>query len=167
MANQEVLRWIKGLRAEYGGGIPTEEQIEEYVWKTLNSGRVIPGFGHAVLRKTDPRYTAMCEFALKHFPEDDLFQVVSTLYKVVPDILRIHGKAKNPWPNVDAHSGSVLYHYGIKEYDFYTVLFGVSRTLGVLSWYVWNRLLGIPLERPKSITTEYLESLVLQWDDSP
>jgi len=166
MANQEALRWIMSLRKEYDSESPTREQIEEFVWKTLNSGRVIPGFGHAVMRKTDPRYMAMREFALKHFPDDKLFNIVSTLYEVVPDILRAHGKAKNPWPNVDAHSGSILYHYNIKEYDFYTVLFGVSRSLGVLSWYVWNRLLEIPLERPKSITTEYLEGLVLNWDDS-
>ncbi len=166
MANQQVLQWIAKMREQFDGGIPTKKQIEEYVWNTLNVGRLIPGYGHAVLRKTDPRYTALRGFALEHFPEDELFKVVSLLYEVVPDILRIHGKAKNPWPNVDAHSGSVLYHYGIKEYDFYTVLFGVSRSIGVLSWYVWARLLGATLERPKSITTEYLEGLVLKWDES-
>ena len=166
MANQQVLKWISKMREQFGGGIPDKKQIEEYVWKTLNAGRLIPGFGHAVLRKTDPRYTALREFALENFPEDELFQIVSSLYEVVPDILRIHGKAKNPWPNVDAHSGSVLYHYNIREFDFYTVLFGVSRALGVLSWYVWARLFGATLERPKSITTEYLEGLVLKWDDS-
>jgi len=166
MANQQVLQWIDNMRKEIGNGNPTKEEIEKYVWKTLNSGRLIPGFGHAVLRKTDPRYTALREFALEHFPDDELFKIVSDLYEVVPDILRIHGKAKNPWPNVDAHSGSVLYHYNIKEFDFYTVLFGVSRAQGVLAWYVWARLLGASLERPKSITTEYLESLVLHWDES-
>lgn len=166
MANQQVLQWIDNMKKDIGNGEPTKEEIEKYVWETLNSGRLVPGFGHAVLRKTDPRYTALREFALEHFPEDELFKIVATLYEVVPDILRIHGKAKNPWPNVDAISGSILYHYGIREFDFYTVLFGVSRSLGVLSWYVWARLLGGSLERPKSVTTEYLESLVLRWDDS-
>jgi citrate synthase len=42
-------------------------------------------------------------------------------------------QVKNPWPNVDAHSGVLLQYYGIKEARFYTVLFGVSRALGVLS----------------------------------
>ncbi|MFH1851379.1 MAG: citrate (Si)-synthase [Candidatus Neomarinimicrobiota bacterium] len=166
MANQQVLHWIEKMRQEIGNHTPTKKEIEKYVWDTLNAGRLIPGFGHAVLRKTDPRYTALREFALQHFPDDELFKIVSNLYEVVPDILRIHGKAKNPWPNVDAHSGSVLYHYGIKEFDFYTVLFGVSRAQGVLAWYIWARLLGASLERPKSVTTEYLEGLALNWDDS-
>ena len=42
-------------------------------------------------------------------------------------------QVKNPWPNVDAHSGVLLQYYGITESNFYTVLFGVSRAIGVLS----------------------------------
>ena len=68
-----------------------------------------------------------------------------------------HGKTKNPWPNVDAHSGVLLRHYGLTEENFYTVLFGVSRGLGVLSQLVWSRALGFPIERPKSTTTEQLQ----------
>jgi len=85
---------------------------------------------------------------------------VALLYEIVPDILREHGKAKNPWPNVDAHSGALLLHYGVSEYDFYTVLFGVSRAMGVLASLVWDRALGLPLERPKSVTTEWIRSFV-------
>ena len=70
--------------------------------------QVIPGFGHAVLRKTDPRYTCQREFCLKHMPDDSLFKVVSKLYDIVPNVLLEQGKAKNPWPNVDAHSGVLL-----------------------------------------------------------
>lgn len=70
--------------------------------------QVVPGYGHAVLRKTDPRYVAQREFALKHLPQDPLFKLVSSLYKVVPPILLELGKVKNPWPNVDAHSGVLL-----------------------------------------------------------
>ncbi len=160
LANQEVLRWIMRMKEELGGGVPTKEQLEEYVWDTLNKGQVIPGYGHAVLRKTDPRYIAQREFALKHLPDDELFQIVSLLYEVVPPILTKHGKAKNPWPNVDAHSGCLLVHYGIKEYDFYTVFFGVSRAMGVLASLIWDRGIGLPIERPKSVTTEYIESLL-------
>jgi citrate synthase len=159
LANQEVIRWIMKMKAELGG-VPTREQAEEYVWKTLNSGQVVPGYGHAVLRKTDPRYTAQREFALKHLPQDENFQIVAMLYDVVPDILQEHGKAKNPWPNVDAHSGCILVHYGVTEYDFYTVLFGVSRAMGVLASLVWDRALGLSLERPKSVTTEWLKEQV-------
>lgn len=153
LANQEVLGWVLELDAEFKrtGKPVNKDTIEEYAWKTLNSGQVIPGYGHAVLRKTDPRYAAQREFCLKHMPNDPLFNIVSTIYEVVPDVLRKQGKTKNPWPNVDAHSGVLLTHYGLTEHNFYTVLFGVSRGLGVLSQLVWDRALGLPLERPKSL----------------
>ncbi|MCA9562106.1 MAG: citrate (Si)-synthase, eukaryotic [Myxococcales bacterium] len=157
LANQEVLRWIQNVQEELGGGVPSTEQLSTFVWDTLNSGQVIPGYGHAVLRQTDPRYVAFRGFCKKHFPEDELFQIVSGLYEIVPDILKEHGKAKNPWPNVDAHSGVLLVHFGIVEADFYTVLFGISRAMGVLASLVWDRILGLPIERPKSVTTEWLE----------
>lgn len=160
LANQEVLRWLQGLMNQMGGRIPSEEQMEKYVWDTLNSGQVIPGYGHAVLRKTDPRYAVQREFCLKHLPEDKLFKYVDALYKVVPDILLQQGKAKNPWPNVDAQSGVVQWHYGVTQYDFYTALFAIGRSIGVLSNIIWDRALGYPLERPKSVTTDMLEKMV-------
>ncbi|GBO30435.1 putative citrate synthase 2, mitochondrial [Araneus ventricosus] len=89
-----------------------------------------------------------------------MFKLVSTIYKVVPPILLELGKVKNPWPNVDAHSGVLLQYYGMKEMQFYTVLFGVSRALGVMASLVWDRAMGLPLERPKSMTTDGLMKLV-------
>jgi len=157
LANQEVIRWIQSMRDELGGGLPSKEQIENYCKKTLADGKVIPGFGHAVLRKTDPRYEAQRLFAQKYMPDDELFQIVSRVYEVVPDILKSTGKVKNPWPNVDAHSGQLLMHYGLTEYDFYTVLFGVSRALGTMAALIWDRVLGMPIERPGSTTTEKLK----------
>jgi len=159
LANQEVLRWIQGVMDKMGGKIPTEEEMKKFVWDTLNSGQVIPGFGHAVLRKTDPRYMAQREFCLKHLPEDPIFKYVDMLYKVVPPILEEQGKAKNPWPNVDAQSGVIQWYYGLTEYDFYTVLFGIGRASGVLANIVWDRALGYPIERPKSVTTAMLEEV--------
>jgi len=160
LANQEVLRWLQGLMHKMGNKVPSKEELTKYVWDTLNAGQVIPGYGHAVLRKTDPRYTVQREFCLKHLPDDPLFKYVDALYNVVPNVLKEHGKAKNPWPNVDAQSGVVQWHYGIKEYDFYTVLFSIGRAIGVLSNIVWDRALGYPIERPKSITTDMLEEMV-------
>ncbi len=157
LANQEVLRWIQGVMDQMGGKIPTEEEMKQFVWDTLNSGQVVPGFGHAVLRKTDPRYTAQREFCEKHLPDDPIFKYVDLLYKVVPPILEKQGKAKNPWPNVDAQSGVIQWYYGLTEYDYYTVLFGVGRALGVCANIVWDRALGYPIERPKSLTTAMLE----------
>ena len=159
LANQEVLRWIMDVKEDLGG-VPTKDELVKYLWDTLNSGKVIPGYGHAVLRKTDPRYMAQREFALKHCPDDEIFKVVSAIYEVAPDILREHGKAKNPWPNVDAHSGCLLVHYGVTEYDFYTVFFGVSRAMGVLASLCWDRALGLAIERPKTITTDWIEAQI-------
>lgn len=159
LANQEVVKWIYEMQEDLKTENPSKDQIAEYVKKTLNEGKVVPGYGHAVLRKTDPRFTAQMEFGKKHMPEDPLVQIVWNVYEVVPEILQSLGKVKNPWPNVDAHSGALLVHYGLKEYEFYTVLFGVSRALGVLANLIWARALGFPLERPKSITTEQVK----QW----
>ena len=159
LANQEVIKWILEMREELGVELPSKEQIDAYVRKTLNEGKVVPGYGHAVLRKTDPRFTAQMEFGKKHMPDDPLVQTVWNIYDTVPPILQSLGKIKNPWPNVDAHSGALLVHYGLVEYEFYTVLFGVSRALGVLASLCWDRALGFPLERPKSVTTE----LVKEW----
>ncbi len=158
LANEEVLRWIQGVMDKMGGKVPTEEEMKKFVWDTLQAGQVIPGFGHAVLRKTDPRYMAQREFCLKHLPNDPLFKYVDLLFKVVPPILLEQGKAKNPWPNVDAQSGVIQWYYGLKEYDFYTVLFGIGRALGVCANIVWDRALGYPIERPKSVTTAMLEA---------
>ena len=160
LANQEVLRWIQGVYDKLGGKVPSKEDLKAFVWETLNSGQVIPGYGHAVLRKTDPRYEEQRNFCLKHLPNDEIFQVVSMLYDVVPPILEKQGKAKNPWPNVDAQSGVIQWHYGVTEYDFYTVMFGVGRAMGVLANLVWDRALGYPIERPKSLTTAMLEAAV-------
>lgn len=161
LANQEVIKWIFEMREELGVETPSKAQIEEYVKKTLSEGKVVPGYGHAVLRKTDPRFTAQMEFGKKHLAEDPLVNTVWNIYDAVPPILQSLGKIKNPWPNVDAHSGALLVHYGMVEYEFYTVLFGVSRSLGVLASLCWDRALGFPLERPKSVTTE----LVKKWLD--
>jgi len=158
LANQEVIKWILEMREELGVELPSQEQIVAYVQKTLSEGKVVPGYGHAVLRKTDPRFTAQMEFGKKHMADDPLVRTVWNIYEAVPPILQSMGKIKNPWPNVDAHSGALLVHYGLVEYEFYTVLFGVSRALGVLASLCWDRALGFPLERPKSVTTALVES---------
>jgi citrate synthase len=157
-ANQEVMEWLGGVRASLAaaGRRPTADAVADAARATLAAGRVVPGFGHAVLRVTDPRYLALREFCEARLPGDPLFAVVRAAGEGVPPVLRATGKVANPWPNVDAHSGVVLAHYGVTEASFYTVLFGVSRALGVLSQLVWDRALGLPLERPKSLTTRQL-----------
>ncbi|MCP4659831.1 MAG: citrate (Si)-synthase [bacterium] len=157
LANEQVLRWTQKFMAEMGDKEITDDSVKQALWDTLNSGQVIPGYGHAVLRKTDPRYTAQMEFCLKNLPDYPLFKLINKIYKAAPPILQEQGKAKNPWPNVDAQSGVIQWYYGLTEYEFYTVLFGIGRAIGVLTNITWDRALGYPIERPKSVTTAMLE----------
>ena len=159
LANQECLKFVLSVRDEFGG-VPSEEKLKKYCWDLLDNGRVIPGYGHAVLRCPDPRFTAFIKFGQEHIKDDDVFSIVDSLFNVVPDVLQEQGKAKNPWPNVDAASGSLLYYYGLREFNFYTVLFSISRTMGMISQMVWERALGIPITRPKSVTTDWIRKTV-------
>jgi citrate synthase len=159
LANQECLKFVLSVRDDFNG-VPTEDELREYCWNRLKSGRVIPGYGHAVLRCSDPRFTAFINFGQSNIKNDEIFTIVDRLFNVVPDVLQEHGKAKNPWPNVDAASGSLLYYYGLKEFNFYTVLFSISRTMGMISQMVWERALGIPITRPKSVTTDWIKQSV-------
>ncbi|MBE0565380.1 MAG: citrate (Si)-synthase [Krumholzibacteria bacterium] len=159
LANQECLGWVLELMKKFKG-VPTDEQLTKFAWDTLNGGKVIPGYGHAVLRVTDPRFTAFRDFGMKHFPDDPVMQMVNKVFTIVPEVLKEQGKAKNPWPNVDAGSGALLYHYGLREFDYYTVLFSVSRAMGMLSQLVINRAMGSPIERPKSVTTEWMKKQI-------
>ena len=160
LANQEVIKWIFKMTDTLGTTKPSKEQIADYVNSTLAAGQVIPGYGHAVLRRPDPRFVALKAFAEEYIKDSDVIDVVWKCFEVVPDILKGLGKVKNPWPNVDAHSGSLLVHYGLKEYSFYTVLFGVSRAMGVLASLCWSRALGFPLERPKSVTSGWVKEYI-------
>ena len=159
LANQESLGWLLDVRKKFGG-LPSRDELYKFAWDTLNGGHVIPGYGHGVLRVIDPRFNAQLEFAKKRFPDDELLRLAEMVLDVVPSVLKEQGKAKNPAPNVDAISGTLQYYYGVREFDFYTVLFGVGRALGVTANYVWARALGQPIERPKSLTTKFLEEMV-------
>jgi citrate synthase len=159
LANQECLAFVLQMIDRFGGA-PSDEQVTQYCWDTLNSGQVIPGYGHAVLRVTDPRFTAQLEWGKKNIGDDPIFQTVEKMFNLVPGILKEQGKAKNPWPNVDAASGALVYYFGIREFPFYTVLFSISRALGVGAQLIYNRALGAPIERPKSVTTNFVKEFV-------
>ncbi len=159
LANQECLRWVLKTKEKFGG-VPTDEQLKDYAWETLKSGKVIPGYGHAVLRVTDPRFDAFLAFGKKYLADDEVFQIVAKVFDVVPGVLREVKKIKDPWPNVDAGSGAMLYHYGLTEFPYYTVLFSVSRAMGICSQTVLARAMGAPIIRPKSSTTAWLKNAV-------
>ena len=157
LANQECLKFVLEIHDHFNGA-PNNKDLEKFCWDRLNNGRVIPGYGHAVLRCPDPRFTAFMKFGQEHIHDDDVFKIVEALFEVVPPVLKDHGKAKNPWPNVDAASGSLLYYYGLKEFNYYTVLFSLSRVMGMVSQIVINRALRMPITRPKSVTTDWLKN---------
>jgi len=159
LANQESLAWLLDVHKKFNG-VPSRDDLYKFAWDTLNAGHVIPGYGHGVLRVIDPRFVTQLEFAKKRFPQDELLRLAEMVLDVVPIVLKEQGKAKNPAPNVDAISGTLQYYYGVREFDFYTVLFSVGRALGVTANYVWARALGQPIERPKSMTTKMLEEAV-------
>lgn len=159
LANQECLHFVLEIEKEFGG-MPSDEDLKKFILNTLDSGRVIPGYGHAVLRVTDPRFTAFHEFGKRVCPDEEIFKIVDQLFRVTPGILKELGKVKDPWPNVDAGSGSLLYLFGLKEFDYYTVLFGVSRALGMCSQLVLNRLMGTAINRPKSVSTDWILNAV-------
>ncbi|MGQ9817678.1 MAG: citrate (Si)-synthase [bacterium] len=159
LANQECLAWVIKVREKFKG-VPSDQDLRQFAWDTLNSGQVIPGYGHAVLRITDPRFDAFHEFGARVCPDDELYQIVAKVFKIVPDVLKEQGKAKDPWPNVDAASGCLLYHFGLTEFEYYTVLFGVSRAMGMCAQLIVSRALGEPIERPKSVTTEWIKGTV-------
>jgi len=162
LANQECLRWLKATHEALGGKEPSVEELTKFAQDTLASGKVIPGFGHGVLRKTDPRYTIQQEFAQKHFPEDPLLKLAMKCLEAIPPVLEATGKVKNPWPNVDALSGTCMQHFGLDQQDYYTVVFAVSRVIGCTSNLVWSRLMGLPIERPKSVNMEWLMQNVVK-----
>jgi len=159
LANQESLAWLLDMHKMFNG-VPSRDDLYKYAWDTLNSGKVIPGYGHGILRVIDPRYVTQLEFAKKRFPDDELLRIAELALDVVPAVLKEQGKAKSPAPNVDAISGTLQHYYGVRAFDIYTVLFGVGRALGVTANYVWSRALGMPIERPKSLTTKMLEDEV-------
>ena len=159
LANQECLAWVLETNKKFNGA-PTEQQLKDYAWETLNAGRVVPGYGHAVLRITDPRFDAFLAFGKKYCKGDPAFETVARVFDVVPNVLKEVQKIKDPWPNVDAGSGALLYHYGLKEFSYYTVLFAVSRALGVCAQSVMARGLGLPITRPKSVPTAWMKKEV-------
>jgi citrate synthase len=167
LANQECLNWILETMEKFGGA-PSEEEIRDYAFETLKSGKVVPGYGHAVLRVTDPRFTGFNEFGNEHMPNDPVFQTVDRVFKVVPKVLEEYSEERvkagknpiaNPWPNVDAGSGCLLNHYGLTEFSYYTVLFSVSRAMGMLSQLIWNRAVGTAITRPKSVGSKFIKAL--------
>ncbi len=159
LANQECLAWLLETNKKFNGS-PSEEQLEKFAQETLDAGRVVPGYGHAVLRITDPRFTAFHEFGAKYCPDDPVYRTMARVFRIVPEVLKRVQKIKDPWPNVDAGSGALLHHFGMVEFPFYTVLFSISRALGICAQHIVARAMGSPIVRPKSMTGDELQKAI-------
>lgn len=156
LASQVCVGWVLAAIEKYGG-VPTAAQIKQYAQDTIAAGRVVPGYGHAVLRAQDPRYLAILAFGEKHCSRNAAFKTVTAMSRVVPGVLMETGKVKNPWPNVDAINGALFYHFGITETAFYTVFFAVALSFGLSAQYILNRAVGSPITRPRSVTTDWIQ----------
>lgn len=151
-SNQESIQMILEIEDRFGG-VPSREELRRYVGERLDAGRIIPGFGHAVLRDRDPRYDALLQMGKHLCRECGPFAIAEALEEVVTTELRARGKAASPYPNIDGISGALLHYFGMTEYAFYTVMFSVAQMLGLTAQLVLERALGAPLFRPRSITT--------------
>jgi len=149
-ANQECLEFVKSI------GASDPKAVEKKVRSILDGGGLVFGFGHAVLRQEDPRAKIQYAFGAKHFPNDELVKTAIALRQVVPPILKENPKIQNPYPNVDAVSGSLLTAAGLTDPEYYTLLFGWSRVAGIAAQIVDERHYpgkkdGLPIYRPKYI----------------
>ncbi|HHO49926.1 MAG TPA: citrate synthase [Deltaproteobacteria bacterium] len=152
-ANQDCLAFVRRVGTSDPGA------VEAFVRRELASGGKIFGFGHAVLRAEDPRATIEYALGEEICPDDPTFAVARTLREVAVRVLKEHPKISNPYPNVDAVSGSLLNAVGLTDPDYYTALFGLSRITGIATQIVDERLRfrdgkGVPLYRPKYIAED-------------
>jgi citrate synthase len=156
LANQNSVLFVKDILETFSG-VPQKDQLAKWVWQKLQHGKVIPGFGHAVLRDKDPRFVALFEFGKQYFGENDMFRVAEMLGEVVPELLLKQGKVKSPYPNIDGISGTMLYLFGLQQLPFYTVMFSVAQSIGICAQLILMRGMLTPIFRPKSITTQMLK----------
>lgn len=152
-ANQDCLNFVRSV------GSSDPERIREFIQNALDNRKKIYGFGHAVLRAEDPRATIQYELGQKICPNDELFKTAFNMRTVAVEVLSSIKKISNPYPNVDAVSGTLLNASGLTDSDFYTVLFGLSRCSGIAAQIVDERLnlrdgKGVPIYRPKFVAQD-------------
>lgn len=167
LANQEVMKCVeavveyvegKGLKIESRQDPKLKMAVEEFLHNWLRKS-VLPGYGHGKLRNIDPRYLHFKELSLKLVPDNKHVIITHVIEGLAVKMLTKLGKVKNPYPNVDAHSGVLLHSTGIQEYEYYTVFFAMSRALGVLANIILARATSLNIERPGSLTLEELEKM--------
>ena len=149
-ANQAVLEFIQRI------GTSDENEVSSFVNAEIDARRPIYGFGHGVLRAEDPRARLLIGLGEEICPDEDLYKTVKVLRKITPDILKERiPKIRNPYPNVDLGSGTLLHSVGFRKPDYYTTFFGWARVAGICAQILDERNAregrGTPIYRPKYI----------------
>ena len=152
-ANQMTLEFLEKAVQQLGKE-PTEQEVSGYVKNLLSNKQLIFGFGHAVLRVEDPRATVQYDFAEKHHLEHPYLHWAHLLRRVVPNVMKQNPKIANPYPNVDAISGCLLHAVNFPYQEYYTLLFGLSRCVGISIQILAERIefrngKGTPIVSPK------------------
>lgn len=152
-ANQDCLIFVQSLIDELGEEA-SEGKVEDALRNKLSKNELIFGFGHAVLRVEDPRATLLYQVTQKFYSTHPLVKMAHLLRKAGTKVLKENPKISNPYPNVDAISGIMLTAAGFPYPEYYTVLFGLARVVGISLQIVYEREVaregkGTPIVRPK------------------
>lgn len=151
-ANQECLAFVEGVLKDVGEHA-TAADIEKLIRRKLEQKEVIIGFGHAVLRVEDPRASVCYQYCQKHFPKHPLVKIAHLLRTEGSRVLKENGKISDPHPNIDAITGVMLTAAGFPYPEYYTVLFGLARCVGIAIQIMYERVYaregkGTPIVRP-------------------
>lgn len=154
LANQLTLAFMQKMQTDLGVG-SSDAAVRDYLVKKVQNKELLYGFGHAVLRVEDPRATVFYEYARHHFVDHPLVQLALQVREAGPLVLQEYlQNVACPYPNVDAMSGTLLTAAGFPYPEYYTLLFGLSRAIGIAIQIVYERVLarggkGTPIIRPK------------------
>ena len=164
MANRDVVLWLMELESrikDFKNSEGVKEDIRSFVNEKMGQKKNIPGFGHSILRKVDARFSLFKGWSDENIKEDyPLVKLAGLCGEVIPEILTKKSKVKNPWPNVDLHSGVLLHYFGMKNPEFYPVFFAAARSFGCIANLVLERAIQMPIEYPLSFDVDSLEKLL-------
>lgn len=151
-ANQDSLEFVQSVLEELGEHAKPAD-VEKLIRDKLAKNELVYGFGHAVLRVEDARASVCYQYCQKHFPHHPLVKMALLLRTEGTKVLKENPKISDPYPNIDAITGSMLMAAGFPYPEYYTVLFGLSRCIGIAIQIAYERLearggKGTPIVRP-------------------
>ena len=159
LANQDCFSMVKEIDTA------DVAEAERKIRTRLESGGLIFGFGHAVLRQEDPRAKVQIAVGEEICPDDHYFKVVKAVREAGIKVLKENPKVSNPYPNVDLISGTLLNAMGMSNPDYFTTLFGWSRIAGIGAQIVDERQhfrggKGVAIYRPRYVGINQLDRSV-------